>query len=297
MYESEFESEWENEFEGEFENEFEGELEGEYESEQFFAHLAQLARRAVRSPALRRIGLQAGRVALTGGLGALGAYAGGRLAGSNPRVGRAIGGGIGAGLGRYAGSFLPQQEFEAEGEFEWELNPQRRVHPRALMEHLGHAAAEAESEAEAEAFLGALIPLAARIAPRVAPTIMQAAPGLIRGVAGVARTLRQNPATQSLVRTLPTIVRQTAGSLAQRVARGQPITAQAAVRALAQQTSRVLSDPRRSVRAYRQSRALDRQYHRAVGPQPSRAAQPSRGMQTNGAAGHARCCNCRRRRA
>lgn len=274
MYESEFESEWESEFEGEFE--------GEYENEQFFGRLAQLAGRAVRSPALRRIGLQAGRMALTGGLGALGAYAGGRLAGSNARVGRAVGGGIGAGLGRYVGSFLPDQEYEFEGEFEWELNPQRRVHPRALMEHLGHAAAEAESESEAEAFLGALIPLAARLAPRVAPTIMRAAPGLIRGVAGVARTLRRSPATRSLVRTIPTIVLQTAGTLAQRVARGQPVTAQTAVRALAQQTSRVLSDPRRSVRAWRQSRALDRQYHRAVGPQPGRGTPPSR------------CCSCRR---
>jgi hypothetical protein len=163
------------------------------------------------------------------------------------------------------GGLLPQQEAEFETEFEAELNPQRRVHPAALMEHLGHAATEAESEAEAEAFIGALVPLAARLAPRVAPAIMRAAPGLIRGAAGVVRQLRRSPATRRFVRTIPGIVRRTAGTLVQRVARGQPITPQIAVRALAQQTSRVLGSPQQAVRAWRRSRALDRRYHRAVG--------------------------------
>jgi hypothetical protein len=73
------------------------------------------------------------------------------------------------------------------------MNPQQRIYPSALMEHLGHAAATAESEAEAEAFLGALVPLAARLIPRVAPTIMRVAPTLIRGVAGAGRTLLRSP--------------------------------------------------------------------------------------------------------
>jgi hypothetical protein len=254
-----------NELEFETEFETEGELEGEYESEQFFSRLAQLAGRALRNPTVRRIGLQAGRMALRGGLGALGAYAGGRIAPQNRAAAGAVGGGLGYGLGTYLGGLLPEEELE--GEYETELNPQRRirVHPAALMEHLGHAATEAESEAEAEAFIGALVPLAARLAPRVAPAIMRAAPGLIRGAAGVVRQLRRNPATRRFVRTIPGIVRRTAGTLTRRIARGQPVTPQIAVRALAQQTSRVLGSPQQAVQAWRRSRALDRRYHRAVG--------------------------------
>src|SRR6478609_2414618 len=113
-----------NELEFETEFEMEGELEGEYESEQFFSRLAQLAGRAIRNPTVRRIGLQAGRMALRGGLGALGAYAGGRIAPQNRAAGSAVGGGLGYGLGTYLGGLLPQQELEAE--YEAELNPQRR---------------------------------------------------------------------------------------------------------------------------------------------------------------------------
>jgi hypothetical protein len=253
-------------YELEFETELEGELEGEFESEQFFSRLAQLAGRALRSPTVRRIGLTAGRMALRGGLGALGAYAGGRLAGSQRTAGQVAGGGLGYGLGTYLGTLLPEQELE--GEFETELNPLRRVNSAALMEHLGHAATEAESEAEAEAFIGALVPLAARLAPRVAPAIMQAAPGLIRGAATVVRQLRRSPATRRFVRTIPGIVRRTAGVLTQRVGRGQPVTPRIAVRALAQQTSQVLGSPQQAVRAWRRSRALDRRYHQAVGDLP-----------------------------
>jgi hypothetical protein len=141
------------------------------------------------------------------------------------------------------------------------------------MEHIGHAATETESEAEAEAFVGALVPLAARLIPRVAPAIMRAAPQLIRGVARVTRTLRRNPATRPLVRAVPTIMRRTTANLARRVARGQPVTPQVAVRALAGQTARVLSSPQQCVHAYRRSRALDRRYHAAAQP-PVRQRRP-----------------------
>ena len=245
MHEFEFESEWESE--GEFE--YEGEDEGEYEGEEFFGRLASLARRAARNPMLRRVGLQAARSAL-GGLRGMGP-AGGMAA-------SAIGG------------YLPQREFEGEGEFELEsefesfVNPQSRLAREALMAHLGNAAASAESEDEAEAFIGALIPLAAQLIPRVAPAVMRSAPQLIRGMANVAQRLRNNPATQQLVRTLPTVARNTVGSLARQAARGRPITPQAAVRTLAQQTSRVVGNPRQATQAYRRNRALDRRYHRVV---------------------------------
>lgn len=253
MQEFEFESEWESEFE------YEGEDEGEYEGEEFFGRLASLARRAAQNPMLRRLGLQAGRAALTG------------LRGMGPA------GGIAANA---IGGFLPQQEYEGEFEFEAEfesfVNPQLRLSHEALMAHLGNAAASAESEDEAEAFIGALIPLAAQLIPRVAPAVMRAAPQLIRGISNVTRRLRNNPATQQLVRTLPTVARNTVRSLARQAAQGRPISPQAAVRTLAQQTSRVVGNPRQATQAYRRNRTLDRQYHRAVA-RPGGAAVGTRG--------------------
>src|SRR5690349_5008575 len=75
-YEQEYEEEWEgeseSELEGEYEQEYEEEWEGEFEAESeaeaeaFFGRLASLAQRAVRSPALRRVGLAAARSALGG---------------------------------------------------------------------------------------------------------------------------------------------------------------------------------------------------------------------------------------
>src|SRR6185295_4451300 len=72
-YEGEHEGEFEYELahelagEGEGEGEFEAhehEHEGEHEAEQFFGSLAKLAGRALRSPALRKIALQAAKAAL-----------------------------------------------------------------------------------------------------------------------------------------------------------------------------------------------------------------------------------------
>jgi hypothetical protein len=231
--------ELELEGEAEYEGELEAEFEGEEESEEFFRRLASLATQAAQSPTLRRLGQTAARSAIGG------------LAGQ--------------------GELELEGEWEAEYEYEGEAeaNPMRRIYPDALMEHMGHAASETESEAEAEAFVGALVPLAARLVPRVAPAIMRAAPQLIRGVARVTRTLRRNPATRPLVRAVPTIVRRTTANLARRVARGQPVTPQVAVRALAGQTARVLSSPQQCVHAYQRSRALDRRYH-AVARRPVR---------------------------
>ena len=43
---------------------------------------------------------------------------------------------------------LPETELETmhESEFEFELNPVRKVYPDALMEHMAHMVMEAESE-------------------------------------------------------------------------------------------------------------------------------------------------------
>src|SRR5262245_6081394 len=286
--EAELEGEFENEFEweGEWEGEYEGELEAEYEGEEFFRSLVGLARRGLQSPMLRRAGAVAARAARTlrpvgarlrpalrqaglnlarTGLGQLGGI-GGAIGGAPGTPGSQLGSMVGGALGEFIGSFLPDSEFEGEWEFEGEMNPLRRVYPDALMEHLGHAATVTESEEEAEAFIGALVPLAARMIPRIAPAVMRAAPQLVRGAANVTRVLRSNPATRQLVRTVPTIVRRTAASMAQQAAQGRQITPARAMQTLSRQTARVIGNPSQCVQVYRRSRALDRQHHRAVVP-------------------------------
>ncbi|HKY45953.1 MAG TPA: hypothetical protein VJM50_22875 [Pyrinomonadaceae bacterium] len=281
MYE--YETEWEDELE------MEDEWEGEDESEQFFGRLASLARRAGRSPALRRIGLSAARSALRG------------LSGVGGRIGGATGRQLGAQAANVLGGYLPQSEFEGEFEDEWETeiegevemfaSPSQVAQTAALMAHLGHAAAEAESEDESEAFLGALIPLAARLVPRVAPAIMRATPHLVRGISNVGRTLLNNPTTRPLIRALPTVARNTAASLARQVASGRQITPQIAVRTLAQQTANVLGNPRRAARAGRQARTLDRRYHRG-GAGAGAGAGADIAAAGNGVAADAGSCQC-----
>jgi hypothetical protein len=161
-------------------------------------------------------------------------------------------------------STIRQSEYEGEFEEEALINPIRRVYPDAMMEHYGHAAAEAESEAEAEAFIGALIPLAARLVPRVAPAIIRSSPALLRGVANVTRTLRANPATRPLVRAVPTIVRRTAADISRQARGGRQVGPQAAVRALARQTQRVLGNPQQTRVALRRNAVVDRRYHQTA---------------------------------
>jgi hypothetical protein len=239
---------------------YESEFEGDFESQQFFGALANLARRGVGwmtapgSPQ-RQLALSVARRALNRGLPALG-----QLVARSGGVGN---GAAGAALGSQAASWLdgllPQQEYEAE----LELNPARRIYPDAMLEHLGHAAAETHSEAEAEALAGAMIPLAAASIPRRAtPILLHATPGLVSGLSGVVHGLRGSPATRPLVRIVPAIVRSTATNIAQQASRGVPVSPQAAVRMLAQQTFRMLGSPQQSARAFRRSRALDGLFHR-----------------------------------
>lgn len=256
-----------SEYEWETLPELEATHESDQESEQFFGALANLARRGVGwltapgSPQ-RRLALSAARQAINRGLPALGRWVGGQIGGS---ANGAAGASLGTSAGHWLSNLLPQQEFESE--FEWEsqgeVNPMRKIYPDALMEHLGHAAAETHSEAEAEALVGAMVPLAARVVARAAPAITRATPGLVCGLAGVVRTLRSSPATRPLIRTVPSIVRNMAASLAQQSSRGVAVTPQTAVRTLARQTLRVLGSPQQAAHAFRRSRSLDRQFHRA----------------------------------
>jgi hypothetical protein len=153
-----------------------------------------------------------------------------------------------------------------EGELEAAIGAGGGVHPAALMEHYGHAAAMAESEAEAEAFLFPLVPLAAKfLLPKVGQLVMRRfGPRLIKGVLRAGRQLRSDPSTRQLVRVLPSVVRQTVAQVGQAAQTGAPVTPQMASNVLARQTQSVVADPRRAVAVYRRSRRLDRRYHVTV---------------------------------
>jgi hypothetical protein len=177
-----------------------------------------------------------------------------------------------------------ESEFESTLEGEWESSPQafqqsfldREAAPSAaMMEHLGHMAVQAESNGEAFAFLAPLLPLAlkalplaskigAKLLPKVASKVVKVAPKLIKGVNAAAKTLRNNPATKPLVQALPQVVRRTAADLAQQVAQGKAIDGNVAVRALANQTAKLLSDPRATVQALGRAQALDQKVDQAV---------------------------------
>jgi hypothetical protein len=224
------------------------EAEGELQNRRFFGVLSNLARRVPsQGSLLTRVAMAAARQ------GARRAF---------PALRRA---GVGATVPTSWMDPSASCDCPTAGSSEAEISPIRRIYPDAMMEHLGHAAAETQSEAEAQALAGAMVPLAARIVPRAAPAIMRAAPGLVCGLTGVVNTLRRNPATRPLVRTVPAIVRNTAASIAQQTSRGLSVTPQAAVRTLARQTVRLLGSPRQAARAFKRSRVLDRQFHRTGG--------------------------------
>ena len=98
---------------------------------------------------------------------------------------------------------------------------------------------------------------------------------LVERLAGATRVLRRSPATRPLVRTMPTIVRRTATSMARQAAQGRPVTPRIARQTLARQTAQVLSSPRQCAQTLQRSQTLDRRYHRAaLAPRAGAAASP-----------------------
>jgi hypothetical protein len=259
----------------ELSSEFELEHEQEAEHEAFFNHLAAMADRRGRSQALRRIALAAARSALK----------------SQARPWAIIEGE--AELGELESEL---GELEGVHEFEFEASPAKLAQLAATMEHEGHAAAEAANEQEAAEHFLPLVGLAAKfvlpklvgfaakklgglaakkiggrlisraggqLLRRVAPRLIRrVTPQLTRGLANVTRTLYRNRSTRPLLHAVPRIARATVSRLGRRIASGRRITPQQAVRTLAQQTARTLSNPRILAQTYRRSLALDRRYHR-----------------------------------
>lgn len=143
-----------------------------------------------------------------------------------------------------------------QGEFE-----SKNTLPTAmLMEYLGKAATETESEEEAAAFIGSLIPIAGRMLPQVAPALMHTSPDLIRGLTAATSILRQNPATRSLVRTIPTVVHHTATSMNRQLLQGMPVTPQTAMKSLSKAMHRILGSAEQSQQAFKRSQAAIQRY-------------------------------------
>ncbi len=188
-------------------------------------------------------------------------------------------------------------EFEGAHELEFEASAAQLANFAAAMEHEGHAASEAANEQEAAEHFLPLIGLAAKfVLPKLAglaaeeargsgaqedwrqgprpgrrpaPAPHRPAPDPSRDAAAHARRRQRHAhACSATVRRVRSSRRCPAsrappwpGSPSQ-VARGRRITPQMAIRTLAQQTARTLSNPRTLAHTYRRARALDRRYHR-----------------------------------
>jgi hypothetical protein len=298
--------EWETLGEAEAAHEQAHEWETESETgELFLGDVANWARRqwtAVQTPGSwqRRAALAAARSALP----AAGKWAGGKVGGWIGPDAADLGSIAGNALGSAGVSLLPDREWEAEletefeagfaGEGEWEaqheLNPVRKVYLDAMLEHMAHESAHAETEDEAvEGFLplipllaGKLLPLAAKVLPklagklipRLARAVTRVSPQLSRGVSNLTRTLYRDPRTRNLVRAVPSIAQRTMLRVARQAAAGRPLSPQAAQRVLAQQTYRVLTRPAATQLALRRNVGMDRQYHGSTGvPMQAPAAQ------------------------
>ncbi|ONH58251.1 hypothetical protein CcI49_22460 [Frankia sp. CcI49] len=220
-WEGEFESEWE--LEGEYE--YEGEWEGEFESEEFI-------RRALRrvAPIARRLAPHAAQI-----------------------VGTAVAGPAGGLVARRLAQALSEAESEGELEGELEATPARS---RAVAEMMAAAATRAHTQAEAEAYVGAATIQVLTARDRRA--LLELLPHLVHGMAALTRILHRRRDTRQVIRTVPHIVGGTARTLSRRASAGLPVNRRIAGQVMAQQTRRVLANPRvisnvaaRNVRATR----------------------------------------------
>ncbi len=198
-----------------------------------------------------------------------------------PMVGTAVGGPLGGMLGKAASSLLEgefedefetglagefEDEYEYEDEYEGEFEAEMPTNPAA--ELMAAVASQARTEAEAEAMAGAATLLSMSPADRA--ELRKILPHMVRGTAVLTRVLRSRRATRPAVRVVPTIVRRSAHSLAQRAAAGQPVTKQAAARVMATQTRRVLGSPRTCARAMQTNARASR-----VATRPAPARRPA----------------------
>jgi hypothetical protein len=142
-----------------------------------------------------------------------------------------------------------EAEFFGTNEAEAEVANTETAYEAALTEFLAAQAAEATTEAEAEAAIAATLPITITImgGRRALRPVM---PVMTQATGRLTRLMRQQGTTgQQLLRTIPTIQRQTAATLKAIARSGQPINSATVVKAMANATNRVLSNPQRVQRA------------------------------------------------
>jgi hypothetical protein len=132
---------------------------------------------------------------------------------------------------------------EHAGEFEGIAHEGHAEHAQELLaEVMAEAAAGAHLEAEAEAMAGAAVVTALSPADRAA--LRALIPHLVMGAAVLTRLLRRRRITRPAVRTVPSIVRQTAKVLRRRAASGAPVGRKTAGKVMGMVTRKVLGNPR-----------------------------------------------------
>jgi hypothetical protein len=169
-------------------------------------------------------------------------------------VGGAFGGPAGAMIGSKLGGIVSQleaEEFEGEaGDTEDEIRattvPGLTLASEALAEEFAAESAETESEAEAQSLAGGVT---IHILSHAPMSVQRVSPVLVRRSARLAQYLRRSPRTRPFLRTLPTINKRTAATLAQKAAKGKPITPRTAVRTMAMHTRQVIGSPQRAAAA------------------------------------------------
>jgi hypothetical protein len=130
-----------------------------------------------------------------------------------------------------------------EGHLEGILHEGHLEHSQELLaEVMAEAAAGAHLEAEAEAMVGAAVVTTLSAADRAA--LRRLIPHLVRGAAVLTRLLRRRRITRPAVRTVPTIVRQTARTLRRRAASGAPVNRRVAGQVMGSVARKVLGNPR-----------------------------------------------------
>ncbi|MBU7587371.1 MAG: hypothetical protein KAF91_31835 [Nostoc sp. TH1S01] len=180
--------------------------------------------------------------------------------------------------GRLVGSLLREAEMEVaqmeasffgSNEAEAEVANNEAAYEAALTEFLASQAAEATTEAEAEAAIAASLPITITImgGKRALRPVM---PVMTQATGRLTQVMRQQGAAgQQLLRTIPTIQRQTVATLKAAARAGQPINSATALRAMATATNRVLSNPQKVQQAVVRNAVLRQ---RTAPPHPGRVA-------------------------
>jgi hypothetical protein len=162
-----------------------------------------------------------------------------------------------------------EASFFGTNEAEAEVANTEVAYEAALTEFLAAQAAESNMEGEAEAAIAATLPITISImgGKRALRPMM---PAMTQATAKLTKVLsQQGPAGKQLLRTIPTIQRQTVATLKAAARSGQPINSTTAIKAMAAATNKVLSNPQTVQKAVMRNAVLRQ---RTAPPHPRRAA-------------------------